>query len=60
MAKRASRSKAPVSRTKAKEIMRHGSVRGHELSERQKGLFGLLAGGGKPSRMRPRRPFRGK
>lgn len=60
MAKRAKRPKGPVSRTKAKEIMRHGTVRGHELTGPQKGLFGMIAGGGKPSRMQPRRPMRGR
>lgn len=60
MAKRASASTKGPSRTKAKEMLRHGSVGGHELTGPQKGLFGLLAGGGKPSRMQPRRPLRGK
>lgn len=31
---------------KAKEILKHGKVYGKPLSERQKGLFGLIAGGG--------------
>ncbi len=35
---------------KAKTILRDGSVRGHPLTEKQKHLFGLIAGGGKPTR----------
>ena len=36
---------------KAKEMLRHGKVKGHTLSGKQKGLFGLLAGGGKISKL---------
>lgn len=36
---------AQVSQEKAKEIMRHGEVRGHALSKKQKGFFGARAGG---------------
>ena len=39
------RMKKPVSKSKAKEILSHGSVRGHKLSKKQKGLFGAIAGG---------------
>lgn len=31
--------------SKAKEILRHGEVRGHKLSKKQKGFFGARAGG---------------
>lgn len=34
-----------VTKTKAKEILRHGSVRGKKLSKAQKGFFGARAGG---------------
>jgi len=34
-----------VSRAKAKEILRHGEVRGRPLTEAQKGYFGARAGG---------------
>ena len=37
--------KKRVSREKAKEILRHGEVRGHPLSKAQKGFFGARAGG---------------
>lgn len=37
-----------VSRTKAREILRHGEVRGQPISDKQRGLFGLIAGGGTP------------
>jgi len=33
-----------VSSKKAKEILRHGEVRGHKLTRRQKGYFGARAG----------------
>ena len=32
---------------KAKKILRHGEVRGHKLTKKQKGLFGARAGGQK-------------
>lgn len=41
-----------VSRPKAKKMLKHGEVRGQALTERQKGLFGLIAGGGTPTRLR--------
>lgn len=37
---------------KAREMLRHGEARGHKLTRKQKGLLGLIAGGGKPTRMR--------
>lgn len=37
---------------KAKEMLGHGEVRGKALSKKQKGLFGLIAGGKKPSKMK--------
>jgi len=39
-----------VSRKKAGEILRHGTVHGKALTGKQRGLFGLIAGGGTPSR----------
>lgn len=42
MAKRKPSSK--VSSSKAKEILRHGEVKGHPLSKKQKGMFGAAAG----------------
>ena len=46
------------SKAKAKEIMRHGEVRGHMLTEKQRGMMGLIAGGGTPTRMKGKK--RGK
>ena len=43
-------SPARLTKKKAKEMLEHGEVRGHALTEKQRGLFGLIAGGGKPSR----------
>lgn len=37
-----------LTRKKAKEILRHGEVRGTPLSERQERFFGAIAGGQKP------------
>jgi hypothetical protein len=48
---------APVSREKAKEILSHGEVHGKPLSSAQKGLFGLIAGGSKPTRLNKRTKF---
>jgi len=41
-----------LTKKKAKKILRHGEVRGHTLTKKQKGLFGLIAGGGKPTRLK--------
>jgi len=45
----------PVSKKKAKKILKHGKVRGKKLSKKQKGLFGLIAGGKKPTKLRKRK-----
>ena len=45
---------AKITKAKAKIMLREGSVRGHALSKKQKGLFGLIAGGGSPSRLNVR------
>jgi hypothetical protein len=37
---------------KAKKILREGVARGRKLSKKQKGLFGLIAGGGIPTRVK--------
>ena len=50
--KATSRGRAKVSQAKAKEILRDGTVHGQALSKKQRGLFGLIAGGKKPSRMK--------
>jgi len=34
-----------LTQKKAKKILKHGSVRGHKLTEKQKGMFGAKAGG---------------
>jgi hypothetical protein len=38
-------SKSSVSVSKAKQILRDDEVRGHPLTEKQKGFFGARAGG---------------
>jgi len=40
-----------LTQAKAKEILRHGEVHGHTLTEAQKGFFGLVASGKRPTRM---------
>ena len=44
----------PASKAKAAEMLRHGEVNGKPLTEKQKGLFGLIASGKKPTRMKER------
>jgi hypothetical protein len=43
---------APVSQDKAKLIMKHGEVGDKPLSDKQKSLFGMVAGNQNPSRMK--------
>lgn len=38
---------AKVTKAKAKEILKHGSVHSHKLTKKQKGFFGARAGGAK-------------
>ena len=42
----------PFSQAKAKKILKekHPTLRGKSLTKRQRGLLGLLAGGGTPSK----------
>lgn len=46
--------KKTVSKAKAKEILRHGTVHGKSLTKRQKGFFGARAGGAPVRRRRAR------
>ncbi|MDI6808968.1 MAG: hypothetical protein QME66_08315 [Candidatus Eisenbacteria bacterium] len=41
-----------LSMAKARKMLRHGSVRGKKITKKQQGYFGLVAGGGRPSRMK--------
>lgn len=38
----------PLTSAKAKIMLKEGEVKGHKLTGKQKGLFGLIAGGGTP------------
>lgn len=40
------------SRGKAKEMLRHGEVHGEPLTGKQRGMFGVIAGGRTPTRMK--------
>lgn len=44
--------KGQVTKAKAKEILKHGSVGGKRLTPRQKKFFGFMAGGGVPTKTR--------
>ena len=43
------------SKAKAGEMLRHGTVHGKPLTEGQEGLFGLIRGGGTPTKLKKRR-----
>jgi hypothetical protein len=49
--KTGSRHNSPVTKAKAKKILRDGSVRGKALTKKQKGFFGARAGGTPVKRM---------
>lgn len=36
---------------KAKKMLKDQTIRGHRLTRKQQGLFGLIAGGGHPTRL---------
>jgi len=40
-----------VSASKAKKILKDGTVHGKSLTPKQKRFFGFIAGGGKPTRV---------
>ena len=44
------RKRGMPSREKAKTMLRDDSAQGHPLTDKQKGYFGMIAGGGTPSR----------
>lgn len=56
-----SRRKRGLSPEKAKKMLHDDSAQGHPLTGKQKGYFGLIAGGGTPTKMgsRKRRKRRG-
>lgn len=41
-----------LSAHKARKMLHEGKVRGKKLTKRQRGLFGLIASGKRPSRMK--------
>ena len=43
-----------LTKAKAKTMLREGSVRGHKLTKKQKGLFGLIASGKTPRKRKSR------
>ena len=46
-------------RRKARKILRHGQVGGRSLTRPQTGFFGVVAGGGRPTRLSPKIRRRG-
>lgn len=50
--------KKKLTQAKAAMMMKDGMVRGHALTEKQKGLFGMMAGGHTPTRMMAQKPAR--
>ncbi len=48
------------SRSKARKMLRDGTIRGKKITKRQRGLFGLIASGKRPTRTRGRRRRRGR
>ena len=52
MAKKMGKKPGPLpSVSKAKTILEDGEVKGNPLTKKQKGLFGMIAGGGTPKKM---------
>ena len=47
--------KHPLTRKKAKKILKDKKVRGKKLTKKQRGLFGLIAGGKRPTRLKRRK-----
>jgi hypothetical protein len=47
-------SKKKLTPAKARKILREGVAQGKKLTKRQKGFFGLIAGGGLPNKPRRR------
>lgn len=43
---------APVSQSKAKMMMHEGVIKGHPMTEKQRGMFGAIAGGKRRKRKR--------
>ena len=44
--------KKKLTQHKAKKMLKEGKAQGKKLTKKQKGLFGLVAGGGKPTRLK--------
>lgn len=45
---------ARPTKAKARKILRDGEIDGRPLTKKQKGFFGLIAGGKKPTRLKKR------
>jgi len=52
--------KKQLTKTKAKTMLKEGKAHGKKLTERQKGLFGIIAGGGTPRKKKGKRKTRRK
>jgi hypothetical protein len=49
-----------LTQAKAGTMLRENRARGRPLTKKQKGLFGLIRGGGTPTRLARRRKRRGR
>ena len=49
------RRKRGPSQGKAKEILRDGTVHGEPITDKQRGYFGIIAGGGTPTKAKGRK-----
>ena len=47
--------KVRITRKKAKEMLSHGEVHGQPLTQKQRGLFGVIASGKKPTKLKIKR-----
>lgn len=50
---------APVSQEKAELMMHEGTIKGHPMTSKQRGMFGMIAGGKTPTKLKGRRKRRG-
>ena len=44
-----------LTKSKAKKMLKEDRARGKKLTKKQKGLFGLIAGGGTPTRAKKKK-----
>ena len=55
----AGRRKRGLSPAKAHKMLEDNSAQGHPLSDKQRGYFGMIAGGGTPTHMADKKSWKG-